>query len=140
MLNRILEAVRKALNNKGGFTLIELIMVIVILGILAAAAVPKFMDLSTDAKKAAVKGMASAMQGAGSANFAAWKVGSAKKVTVANCAGVSAILDGGLPKDSTGTAVVVADVTPGSTATDTASICSVTGDGQTVQFSLLLTL
>ena len=42
--------------GKRGFTLIELVMIIVILGILAAVAIPKFLDLQNEAKEAACKG------------------------------------------------------------------------------------
>jgi len=47
----------KLVSNQKGFTLIELVMVIVILGILAAVAVPKFQDISNKAKEAATLGV-----------------------------------------------------------------------------------
>ena len=54
------------MNNKAGgqsgFTLIELIVVIVILGILAVTAAPKFMNLTSDANASVVKGLAGAIR------------------------------------------------------------------------------
>jgi len=48
--------------NSDGFTLIELVLVIVILGVLAAFALPRFSDLSTDARLAALDSLTGTMK------------------------------------------------------------------------------
>ena len=58
--------------NKKGFTLIELVIVIVILGILAAVAVPKFAGLTGEAKSSVMKGIAGSIRAAAQITHAKW--------------------------------------------------------------------
>ena len=94
-------------SSQGGFTLIELVIVIVLLGILAAVAVPRFVDLSAEAGNASAQGVAGAIASGSAINFAACKAGD-----TANCltiddtttctsltTGANSLLDGGLPDD-----------------------------------------
>jgi MSHA pilin protein MshA len=53
---------KKILKNEKGFTLIEIIAVLIILGILAAVAVPKFLSLTEEAEQKALQGAVSAGQ------------------------------------------------------------------------------
>jgi MSHA pilin protein MshA len=64
-------------SKQYGFTLIELVVVIIILGILAAFAVPKFMGLEGQARVAAVKSIGGSMEAADTMAHGIWEATSA---------------------------------------------------------------
>ena len=96
------------MQSQNGFTLIELVITISLLGILAAVTVPKLFNITPDAQISSVTTVAAALSSANAVNYAVRTEKSTNGQAVANCTNVSSILQAGLPSGYTITAAAVA--------------------------------
>ncbi len=109
------------MKRSAGFTLIELIIVIVILGILAVTAAPKFMNLQSDARKSTVSSLSGAVKSAASMAYSKAIIAGKDKVTASTSipisgatGGASTVLYGYPTADATGIATLL-DISSSST-------------------------
>ena len=125
-------------QQQTGFTLIELIVVIVILGILAATALPRFVNLAGDARAAQMQGIAASMEAAKQLVQARWLAAGSGGATTVDIGGavIVSVLQGlagaasvrnGLPTAAVGGMGAAIIVPPAVTCAGTPFVCTYTG-------------
>lgn len=121
------------MKNQAGFTLIELVIVIVLLGVLSAIAVPRFVNLEDDAQRVSLSSTAAAITSAMNINYAECAVNGhltagTQCQPIDNCNDAASVINGGTAAltNYTITAAAITGTSNGSTAS-----CIITRNGYT---------
>ena len=112
----------RTLTNQKGFTLIELVVIIVILGILAAVAIPKYQNLTTEAKESSTRAALGGLRSGITIYYAnqAVTTGTATWPSVANLGTIGTVMEQSIPSnpyqsDANAPDSIVTGVTQGTT-------------------------
>jgi len=125
-----------AARKEKGFTLIELVMVIVILGILAAFALPRFADLGGDARSSSLQGLAGAMKSAASIAHSAQLASGSTLGTSVTLEGQAVTMVNGYPTADTAGIVAAIDVDTTNDYTVSTTDAGGTAGGDTITLEI----
>jgi prepilin-type N-terminal cleavage/methylation domain-containing protein len=83
-------------NEQNGFTLVELVIAVALVGVLSIVALPKIMGVSTDARQASVNAAAAVLSSISTNNYIARSADITKGLTTVNCGSLVTLMDGGV--------------------------------------------